>query len=79
MIRNHWDSVERMRRLGELPTLLLSATRDEMLPPSQMQALWELHPRAPWALEIFEGAAAFEGGPAGLAWQDLGLLQTSAL
>lgn len=54
LVRNHWDSRSRLARLTDLPTLFMSATQDEMLPPQQMQELYELHPEEPWRIVYFD-------------------------
>ena len=56
LLRNKWDNLKAASRLESVPILFLSSLRDQMLPPSQMRRLFELHPRLPWRFVSFAAA-----------------------
>eukprot|EP00884_Botryococcus_braunii_P004879 jgi/Botrbrau1/14392/Bobra.0014s0040.2 len=41
LLRNKWDSLLAIHKVARKPVLLLTSGQDEMIPPSQMRALWQ--------------------------------------
>jgi fermentation-respiration switch protein FrsA (DUF1100 family) len=57
LIRNKWDSINRVKDLKDTPMLFLVSLADEIVHPMQMATLFKAHGSDPWSLHEFEDAA----------------------